>query len=71
MIIQNHVKTIVMLTPLMEGDKIKCYKYYPKYKEQQTHGNIQITCTQEIDITIYKKRLFTVRKVINVINAFI
>lgn len=55
----------------MEGDKIKCYKYYPKYKEQQTHGNIQITCTQEIDITIYKKRLFTVRKVINVINAFI
>ncbi|XP_055532783.1 phosphatidylinositol phosphatase PTPRQ [Wyeomyia smithii] len=62
MILQYEVESIVMLTQLVENDKIKCYQYFPRYNQQASFRDVTIKCTQELNLTFYKKRLLMVTR---------
>lgn len=69
MILLHKVESIVMLTSLVEGDKIKCHEYYPKLNGVIRFDCISISCTQELNFTLYVKRILIIKKV-NVVTYF-
>jgi protein tyrosine phosphatase len=60
---QHKVESIVMLTSLIEDNKVKCHEYFPKLNGQITFTNIRITCISEQAHATYIKRIMEVEKV--------
>lgn len=63
MVLQHKCESIVMLTSLIENNKVKCHEYFPKLNGQITFANIKITCITEEKRTTYIKRIMEVDKV--------
>ncbi|XP_062563518.1 phosphatidylinositol phosphatase PTPRQ [Armigeres subalbatus] len=62
MILQYEVESIVMLTQTVENDRIKCYQYFPKFNQTLRFKDVSVKCTQELNLSIYQKRLFLVTR---------
>ncbi|XP_070496815.1 receptor-type tyrosine-protein phosphatase H-like isoform X2 [Chironomus tepperi] len=62
MVVQHRIESIVMLTSLVENNKVKCHEYFPKLNGTLTSGNITIECTKEQNFPSYIKRLLIVQK---------
>lgn len=63
MVLQYKTESIVMLTSLVEKNKIKCHEYFPKLNGRVKFENIQIVCTSEHNYPNYVKRILEVEKV--------
>lgn len=63
MVLQHRVESIVMLTSLVEDNKIKCHEYFPKLNGQITFTNIRVTCSREEVHATFVKRCMEVEKV--------
>lgn len=66
MVLLYKTESIVMLTSLVENNKIKCHEYFPKLNGHVTFDNIKIVCTNEQNFPNYVKRILQVEKVNNV-----
>ena len=62
MVWEQNVPTIVMLTNLEEKDRVKCHHYWPKEKNG-TYGEIRVTKQEELVLSDYTVRTFSVVKV--------
>ncbi|KAI4481601.1 hypothetical protein M0802_013899 [Mischocyttarus mexicanus] len=62
MIDQYEINIIVMLTQLVEKDKIKCHQYYPTIRETFEYENITIRCKSELDFRTYTQRTLILQK---------
>ncbi|XP_015179921.1 PREDICTED: tyrosine-protein phosphatase 10D isoform X2 [Polistes dominula] len=62
MIDQYEINIIVMLTQLVEKDKVKCHQYYPTIRETFGYENITIRCTSELDFRTYTQRTLILQK---------
>uniref|UniRef100_A0AAG5DMF3 Protein-tyrosine-phosphatase n=1 Tax=Anopheles atroparvus TaxID=41427 RepID=A0AAG5DMF3_ANOAO len=62
MMLQYEIESIVMLTQPIDHDKNKCCQYYPLFNQSVEYGDIQVKCTQEMNLSLYYKRLFIVSK---------
>nr|XP_022304858.1 uncharacterized protein LOC111111943 isoform X3 [Crassostrea virginica]XP_022304859.1 uncharacterized protein LOC111111943 isoform X3 [Crassostrea virginica] len=56
MIWQEEVSSIVMLTNLKEGDKIKCTQYWPNKNESSTFGPVSIKMIEEKKYAVFIER---------------
>lgn len=65
MVLQRKVESIVMLTSLVENNKVKCHEYFPKLNGRVSFDNIRIVCTSEQNHSNYVKRILEVEKVIH------
>nr|XP_022308543.1 receptor-type tyrosine-protein phosphatase T-like [Crassostrea virginica] len=65
MIWQEDVSSIVMLTNLKEGDKVKCYKYWPSRNESLSFGYISVELIEE------KIYAFFIERKLSVTNSII
>nr|XP_022308537.1 receptor-type tyrosine-protein phosphatase T-like isoform X2 [Crassostrea virginica] len=65
MIWQEDINSIVMLTNLKEGDKVKCFKYWPSRNESLCFGNISVELIEE------KMYAFFIEKKLSVTNLTI
>lgn len=63
MVLQHRTESIVMLTSLVENNKVKCHEYFPKLNGRLKSGNITVTCIKEQNLPSYIKRVLTVEKV--------
>ena len=63
MVIQHQTESIVMLTSLVENNKVKCHEYFPRLNGRLKSGNITITCVKEQNFPSYIKRVLNVEKV--------
>lgn len=63
MILQHNIESIIMLTSLVENNKIKCHEYFPKLNGQIVFANIKITCRIEQTYASYIRRVLDVEKV--------
>jgi protein tyrosine phosphatase len=63
MVLQHKVESIVMLTGLVEDNKVKCHEYFPKLNGKITFNNIHISCKSELTYPTYIKRVMDVEKV--------
>nr|XP_022308429.1 receptor-type tyrosine-protein phosphatase alpha-like [Crassostrea virginica] len=59
MVWQENVTQIVMLTNLMEDDKIKCSQYWPESTDEEYYGDINISKCEERHFAFYVIRKFT------------
>ena len=59
MVWQERCQTVVMLANLVEGDKIKCHKYWPE-TGTQSFGPFNVTITGQQILADYTTREFTV-----------
>ncbi|XP_021940595.1 receptor-type tyrosine-protein phosphatase H-like isoform X2 [Zootermopsis nevadensis] len=62
MVFQHDVRVIVMVTNLIEQDKVKCHQYYPNLRESVVFGDMTIRCTTEIKFTIHTARTLVLIK---------
>ncbi|XP_053679181.1 phosphatidylinositol phosphatase PTPRQ [Anopheles nili] len=62
MVLQYEIESIVMLTQPIDHDKNKCYQYFPRFDKVAEFGDIRVKCTQELNLSLYFKRLFLVSK---------
>nr|XP_022305246.1 receptor-type tyrosine-protein phosphatase epsilon-like isoform X2 [Crassostrea virginica] len=60
MIWQEDVDSIVMLTNLKEGDKVKCYKYWPGRNESLSFGFISVKLMEEKIYAFFIERKLSV-----------
>ncbi|KAL7045157.1 hypothetical protein ACKWTF_002163 [Chironomus riparius] len=63
MILQHRIESIVMLTSLVENNKVKCHEYFPRLNGHLKSANITITCVKEQNFPSYIKRVLIVEKV--------
>ena len=63
MVLQHRSESIVMLTSLIEDNKVKCHEYFPKLNGQVTFYNMKITCKSEEIHANFIKRIMEVEKV--------
>lgn len=64
MVLQENVKTIVMVAQFVEQGKEKCYKYFPDDKEiMELDDEFQVKCLSELDFDWYCQRILLVQKV--------
>lgn len=64
MIVQYRVSSIVMLTSYREGEKEKCFEYFPACEaETLQFSDISIKCHREKDFPTYKLRVLHVEMV--------
>nr|XP_022306855.1 receptor-type tyrosine-protein phosphatase kappa-like [Crassostrea virginica] len=59
MVWQENVTQIVMLTNLMEDDKIKCNQYWPESTDEEYYGDLNISKREERHFAFYVIRKFT------------
>nr|XP_022294926.1 receptor-type tyrosine-protein phosphatase kappa-like [Crassostrea virginica] len=59
MVWQENVTQIVMLTNLMEDDKIKCSQYWPESTDEEYYGDINISKCEERHFAFQVIRKFT------------
>nr|XP_040231429.2 phosphatidylinositol phosphatase PTPRQ [Anopheles coluzzii]XP_040231430.2 phosphatidylinositol phosphatase PTPRQ [Anopheles coluzzii]XP_040231431.2 phosphatidylinositol phosphatase PTPRQ [Anopheles coluzzii]XP_049466651.1 phosphatidylinositol phosphatase PTPRQ [Anopheles coluzzii] len=62
MVLQYEIESIVMLTQPIDHDKNKCCQYFPRFDQYTDYGDIRVKCTQELNLSLYYKRLFLVSK---------
>uniref|UniRef100_A0A182QZF9 protein-tyrosine-phosphatase n=1 Tax=Anopheles farauti TaxID=69004 RepID=A0A182QZF9_9DIPT len=62
MVLQYEIESIVMLTQPIDHDKNKCCQYYPRFNQYTDYGDIRVKCTQELNLSLYYKRLFLVSR---------
>ncbi|XP_069678301.1 receptor-type tyrosine-protein phosphatase H-like isoform X2 [Periplaneta americana] len=62
MVFQHDVRVIVMVTNLVEQERIKCHQYYPNLRENVTYGDMTICCTTEIKFPIHTARTLVLMK---------
>ncbi|XP_050080022.1 phosphatidylinositol phosphatase PTPRQ [Anopheles maculipalpis] len=62
MVLQYEIESIVMLTQPIDHDKNKCCQYFPRFDQYIDFGDIRVKCTQELNLSLYYKRLFLVSK---------
>ncbi|XP_053658077.1 phosphatidylinositol phosphatase PTPRQ [Anopheles marshallii] len=62
MVLQYEIESIVMLTQPIDHDKNKCCQYFPRFNQSVDFGDIRVKCTQELNLSLYYKRLFLVSK---------
>ncbi|XP_058126292.1 receptor-type tyrosine-protein phosphatase H-like [Anopheles ziemanni] len=62
MVFQYDVESIVMLIQPSGEDKNKCCQYYPLLNRNMEYEDIEVRCTQEINLSFYCRRKFTVYK---------
>ncbi|XP_049289868.1 phosphatidylinositol phosphatase PTPRQ [Anopheles funestus] len=62
MVLQYEIESIVMLTQPIDHDKNKCCQYFPRFDEYIDFGDIRVKCTQELNLSLYYKRLFLISK---------
>uniref|UniRef100_A0A182JZK7 Uncharacterized protein n=1 Tax=Anopheles christyi TaxID=43041 RepID=A0A182JZK7_9DIPT len=62
MVLQYEIESIVMLTQPIDHDKNKCCQYFPRFDQHTNFGDIRVKCTQELNLSLYYKRLFLVSK---------
>ncbi|XP_066925489.1 receptor-type tyrosine-protein phosphatase F-like isoform X2 [Clytia hemisphaerica] len=62
MVWEQNTATIVMLTRLVEDNKVKCEQYWPEGKALQ-YGSIVVTVNSVSEMTDYTVRVFTLHKV--------
>eukprot|EP00105_Crassostrea_gigas_P033131 XP_011456389.1 PREDICTED: receptor-type tyrosine-protein phosphatase alpha [Crassostrea gigas] len=60
MIWQERVTTIVMVTNLKEGEKLKCNKYWPDKDKPATYGPVLVTLLEEKEYAFYTTRQLSV-----------
>jgi protein tyrosine phosphatase len=63
MVLQHSADSIVMLTSLIEDNKVKCHEYFPKLNGSIKIDNICVTCKSEQNHPTYIKRVMDVEKV--------
>ncbi|XP_078327342.1 receptor-type tyrosine-protein phosphatase alpha-like isoform X1 [Crassostrea virginica] len=57
---QEDINSIVMLTNLKEGDKVKCFKYWPSRNESLSFGSISVKLIEEKIYAFFIKRRLSV-----------
>uniref|UniRef100_A0A182WEK3 protein-tyrosine-phosphatase n=1 Tax=Anopheles minimus TaxID=112268 RepID=A0A182WEK3_9DIPT len=62
MVLQYEIESIVMLTQPIDHDKNKCCQYFPRFDQCVDFGDIRVKCTQELNLSLYYKRLFLISK---------
>ncbi|KAG5674932.1 hypothetical protein PVAND_004876 [Polypedilum vanderplanki] len=62
MVLQHKCESIVMLTSLVENNKVKCHEYFPKLNGHVKFDNIQIKCVEEQKHPNYVRRILEVEK---------
>ncbi|XP_052903266.1 phosphatidylinositol phosphatase PTPRQ [Anopheles moucheti] len=62
MVLQYEIESIVMLTQPIDHDKNKCCQYFPRFNQFIDFGDVRVKCTQELNLSLYYKRLFLVSK---------
>uniref|UniRef100_A0A182M201 protein-tyrosine-phosphatase n=1 Tax=Anopheles culicifacies TaxID=139723 RepID=A0A182M201_9DIPT len=62
MVLQYEIESIVMLTQPIDHDKNKCCQYFPRFDQYIDFGDIRVKCTQELNLSLYYKRLFLISK---------
>ncbi|XP_023701529.1 receptor-type tyrosine-protein phosphatase H isoform X4 [Cryptotermes secundus] len=62
MVFQHDVSVIVMVTNLVEQDKVKCHQYYPDLRENIVFGDMTIRCTTEVNFPIHTARTLVLVK---------
>lgn len=63
MVLQHKVESIVMLTSLIESNKVKCHEYFPKLNGHITFDGTKISCKSEEVHSNFIKRIMEVEKV--------
>lgn len=63
MVLQHRVESIVMLTSLIESNKVKCHEYFPKLNGHITFDGTKISCKSEEVHSSFIKRIMEVEKV--------
>ena len=57
MVWEQGCSLIVMVTPLVERDRIKCFKYWPNLGDfLDPSDRFQVTCTREVDFRSMTER---------------
>jgi len=62
MVFQHDVRVIVMVTNLIEQDKVKCHQYYPNWQESEAFGDMTIHCSTQTDFPIHTARTLVLMK---------
>lgn len=63
MVLQEKAESIIMLTSLIENNKVKCHEYFPKFQGEVTFTDIKVTCKSEEVHPTFIKRIMEVDKV--------
>ncbi|XP_065886416.1 uncharacterized protein [Dysidea avara] len=61
---EQNIRTVVMLTRIVEAGKFKCYQYWPS-KGSKLYGNIRVTTVDEVQLANYCTRRFTIEQILN------
>ncbi|XP_061194974.1 receptor-type tyrosine-protein phosphatase epsilon-like [Saccostrea echinata] len=61
MIWQENVFSIVMLTNLKEGTKVKCHQYWPDVNKSRNYDTVSVKLTEEKEYAFYIVRKMTAR----------
>jgi protein tyrosine phosphatase len=62
MVFQHDVRVIVMVTNLIEQDKVKCHQYYPNWQESEAFGDMTIHCNTQTEFPIHTARTLVLMK---------
>jgi protein tyrosine phosphatase len=65
MVLQHKCETIVMLTSLVENNKVKCHEYFPKLNGRVKFDNVRVVCVEEQKHASYIRRILEVEKVLD------
>uniref|UniRef100_A0A8W8MNB7 protein-tyrosine-phosphatase n=1 Tax=Magallana gigas TaxID=29159 RepID=A0A8W8MNB7_MAGGI len=60
MIWQENVSSVVMVTTLVEGEKVKCNKYWPDKDNPALYGPVQVTLMEEKEYACFTNRQLSV-----------
>nr|XP_034321166.1 receptor-type tyrosine-protein phosphatase alpha-like [Crassostrea gigas] len=60
MIWQENVSSVVMVTTLVEGEKVKCNKYWPDTDNPALYGPVQVTLMEEKEYACFTTRQLSV-----------
>ncbi|XP_065926867.1 receptor-type tyrosine-protein phosphatase alpha isoform X2 [Magallana gigas] len=60
MIWQENVSSVVMVTTLVEGEKVKCNKYWPDKDNPALYGPVQVTLMEEKEYACFTTRQLSV-----------
>ncbi|ODQ55946.1 receptor/non-receptor type protein-tyrosine phosphatase [Saitoella complicata NRRL Y-17804] len=47
LVVEQGTRIVIMLTPLSEGGRTKCHKYWPEAGQSQSYGDVHVECTGE------------------------
>ncbi|XP_034238851.1 receptor-type tyrosine-protein phosphatase alpha-like [Thrips palmi] len=59
---EQNVRTVVMLTNLVENGKVKCHQYYPELGDRFTWGDLSVACCVQNDLLFYTLRTIVMTK---------